>query len=210
MTAGDRGTGLARAEGVDPAGLGPYGILAGQPADEIERRLAAALATTPGVTGVSNHMGSRATADTLNMDRLLAGLRARDLFFLDSLTTPRSAAAAAAARQGVTLLRNRLFLDEGRPGADVVRSRLRELADVARRSGAAIGIGHPHPETAAVLAEELPRLQREGVRLVTLSELQALRGIAGGPAPAAAEPASTTPPAAASAPPPAPASPPAR
>lgn len=198
------------AEGVDPAGLGPYGILAGQPADEIERRLAAALATTPGVTGVSNHMGSRATADTLTMDRLLAALRARDLFFLDSLTTPRSTAAAAAARQGVPLLRNRLFLDEGRPGADVVRSRLRELADVARRSGAAIGIGHPHPETAAVLAEELPRLQREGVRLVTLSELQALRGIAGGPAPAAAEPASTTPPAAASAPPPAPASPPAR
>lgn len=194
------------AEGVDPAGLGPYGILAGQPADEIERRLAAALATTPGVTGVSNHMGSRATADTLTMDRLLAALRARDLFFLDSLTTPRSAAAAAAARHGVPLLRNRLFLDEGRPGADVVRSRLRELADAARRSGAAVGIGHPHPETAAVLAEELPRLRREGVRLVTLSELLALRGIASGPAPASGAPASTAPPAAPSAPwtPPAP------
>lgn len=45
----------------------------------------------------------------------------------------------------------------------------------ARRTGFALGIGHPHPATADVLAREVPRLAAEGVRFVTVSEYLALK-----------------------------------
>jgi polysaccharide deacetylase 2 family uncharacterized protein YibQ len=126
------------------------------------------------VTGVNNHMGSRATADRETMRRLMRALSRRGLLFLDSLTTPHSVAYDEARKAGIDCLRCRLFLDEARPTADVVRQNLRKLERAARASGFAVGIGHPHPETLEALKSELPRLQAAGVRLVTVSELFAL------------------------------------
>jgi polysaccharide deacetylase 2 family uncharacterized protein YibQ len=41
----------------------------------------------------------------------------------------------------------------------------------AKEKGAAIAIGHPHPETLRALKEVLPRAEAEGVHLVYVSEL---------------------------------------
>ena len=41
----------------------------------------------------------------------------------------------------------------------------------ARRNGMALGIGHPYPETIAVLERQLPQLAFYGVTLVPVSEL---------------------------------------
>jgi uncharacterized protein len=128
---------------------------------------------------VSNHRGSAATADSSLMDAFMAVLAPRRLFFLDSVTTPRTVARPAAARHGVPCLSNRLFLDEGDPGPEEIARRLDQLAGEARRTGYAVGIGHLKRDTAAVLARELPRLREQGVRLVTLTELLALRGGSG-------------------------------
>jgi polysaccharide deacetylase 2 family uncharacterized protein YibQ len=157
---------------VDP---GPGAILVGMSEEEMRRLVEAALVRLPAATGVSNHMGSRATADPETMERLMAVLASRGLFFLDSLTSSRSVAARAARQAGLQALESRLFLDQPEGNARQVRRRLEQLVSVARRRGAAVGIAHPYPETVAVLAEELPRLDEEGVRLVTLSELLALQ-----------------------------------
>jgi hypothetical protein len=161
------------------AAAGPDELRVGLTTDEVARRLDEALGDVPGATGVSGHRGSRATADSTLMDALMGALAARRLPFLDSLTTPRSVVASAAVRHGVPCLANQLFIDEGEPDPDQIRQRLAQLERAARRDGAAIGIGHPRPATAAVLAAELPRLRAAGVRLVTLSELRALRNASG-------------------------------
>ena len=157
---------------IDP---GPGAILVGMSAGEITERIEAALAVLPGVTGVSSHMGSRATSDRATMERVMRVLARKGLFFLDSLTSPHSVAAEEAASAGIPALRSRIFLDQTETEPEQVRRYLARLVQAARSSGYAIGIGHPYPETAAVLCEELPRLQREGIRLVTLSELIALQ-----------------------------------
>jgi polysaccharide deacetylase 2 family uncharacterized protein YibQ len=154
---------------------GPGAIRVGMSAAEVAVAVEAALAGLPHVTGVNNHMGSRATADEATMARVMAVLAAKDLYFLDSLTTPRSVAAQAATRAGVAALRNRIFLDQAEPASDQIRRNLQQLIRSARSRGFAIGIGHPYAETLAVLRSELPRLQREGVRFVTLSEYLALQ-----------------------------------
>jgi polysaccharide deacetylase 2 family uncharacterized protein YibQ len=157
---------------VDP---GPGAVLVGMSEQEISDRVDAALAVLPGVTGVSSHMGSRATADRPTMARLMKVLARRRLYFLDSLTSPRSVAAEEADKAGLPALRSRIFLDQVQPDTAAIRHSLGVLVRAARTAGAAVGVGHPYPETLAVLERELPRLQALGVRLVTLSELLALQ-----------------------------------
>ncbi len=157
---------------VDP---GPDAVLVGMPRQGIAERLADALASLPNVRGVNNHMGSAATSDPATMDALMAELRARDLIFLDSLTSARSVAYDRARAAGVPAARNRIFLDADHQDHAKIRRRLARLVEAARSGGFAVGIGHPHPATLDVLRAELPRLRAEGVHLVTLSELLALQ-----------------------------------
>jgi len=157
---------------VDP---GAQALLVGMPRPAIAALLDRALAGLPGVRGVNNHMGSAATADEGTMRDLLAELKARDLVFLDSLTTAGSVAYTAARDAGLPAARNRVFLDHDRQDLDSIRRRLASLVESARASGFAVGIGHPHPETLQILREELPRWRAAGVSFVTLSELLALQ-----------------------------------
>jgi polysaccharide deacetylase 2 family uncharacterized protein YibQ len=48
---------------------------------------------------------------------------------------------------------------------------VRKLIEAARVHGTAVGIGHPHPETIAVLRELREELLASGVTLVPLSAL---------------------------------------
>ena len=154
---------------------GRLAIMKGMSRNEIEVVVEQALGSMPGVTGVNNHMGSAATADKKTMKDLMEVLRGRGLFFLDSKTTSRSVAAAAARSEGIPTLENRIFLDQKVTTADVVRRNLDLLVRAARSSAYAVGICHPYPETLAVLKAELPKYAEQGIRFVTLSELMALR-----------------------------------
>jgi hypothetical protein len=48
---------------------------------------------------------------------------------------------------------------------------LDELIKLAKRHGKAIAICHPHPVTAQVLAQEIPKLKERGVEVVRVSAL---------------------------------------
>ena len=125
----------------------------------------------PGISGVNNHQGSLATQDERLMKTVLAVLKKRNLFFFDSLTSPKSIAYNTAKEVGVGTARNDLFLDAGTDDPAVVVSRLERLMDIAKRNGHAIGIGHPNAWTLEALAECRTIADAAGVRLVMLSEL---------------------------------------
>jgi polysaccharide deacetylase 2 family uncharacterized protein YibQ len=149
--------------------------MVGMDEQAIGDRLDEALAALPTVTGVNNHMGSAATSDRPTMAALMQVLRGRDLLFIDSLTTSRSVAYAEAVKAGLPAAKNRIFLDYDSDNQVTIKANLEVLVQSARSSGFALGIGHPHRATAEVLAREIPRLVREGVRFVTVSEMLALR-----------------------------------
>lgn len=154
---------------------GPNALMVGMRKDAIAALVDAALGKLPNVTGLNNHMGSAATGDARTMHELMQVLAERDLFFVDSLTTSRSVAYDEARKAGLPALKNRIFLDYEHEDADRIAANLAALVRSARSTGFAVGIGHPHRQTAEVLARELPRLQKEGVRFVTISEMLALR-----------------------------------
>lgn len=142
----------------------------GMTREQVEAALAGMLETVPHAAGVNNHQGSRATADPALMEALMAALRERGLFFIDSRTTAATVAFDTAERWGVPAASRKVFLDDT-PEREAVLAQLELAARDALRDGSAIVIGHPHPATIAALAEGVPRLEARGIRLVFASDL---------------------------------------
>ena len=151
-------------------GPGPGVILRGQREEEIVETLARDLESVPGAVGVSNHMGSAATADPRVMRAVLSELAGRGLFFLDSRTTDATVAQKIARQLGVPSASRRVFLDDVAT-EEAVRASFGELVSRAKEEGTAIAVGHPYPATLAVLERELPLLEARGVRLVRVADL---------------------------------------
>jgi polysaccharide deacetylase 2 family uncharacterized protein YibQ len=138
-------------------------------AERFEAQFDAALERLPNVTGVNNHTGSLLTAHRQPMERLMAGIARRGLYFLDSRTTPHTVAESTAREHQVPTIRRDVFLDHVRSAAHLEAAFERSLA-IARRRGRAVVIAHPYPITVAFLSEKLASLP-EDVVLTTLSDL---------------------------------------
>ena len=154
---------------MDPA-TGPYAWHPEVALTELARRLDAALAKVPYAAGINNHMGSRMTAQRQPMAWLMGELQQRHLFFVDSRTSAATVAAAEAQRIGLANVSRDVFLDDVRT-TEAITAQLQEGVALARRQGSAVLIGHPYPQTLAVLEREMPRLRSQGIELITLQQM---------------------------------------
>lgn len=138
--------------------------------EEIQRIVAKAVTAVPGIIGVNNHQGSRATADRRVMRDTLGILKRQNLFFIDSRTNGQSIGADTARQMGVLSGENELFLDNSSDAAQI-KKQLSTAGDLALKYGAATVIGHARLTTATALREALPDLEKRGIRLVFVSKL---------------------------------------
>ena len=155
------------ANGEDP---GPHALRLGMTPEQLRQLTLAALRAVPGAVGVNNHMGSGLSADERSMKTILGVLAGRGLFFLDSRTSAQSVAYQVAIRAGVPAAERQVFLDSDTQ-PEAIREQFHRLLGLARTRGAAVAIGHPHPETLAVLAEEVPKARALGYEFVPVSYL---------------------------------------
>lgn len=148
---------------------GPGAVFTDMGAARVKRLLTANLAQLPAVVGINNHMGSAFTASAPGMAAVMQVLRAKGLFFLDSVTSAKSVAPEAARAAGVPLYRRAVFLDNVRT-VRAILGQIRLAERLAKKRGHAIAIGHPYGETLEALRlwfkEHDPR-----VNLVTLTRL---------------------------------------
>ena len=151
--------------------LGPGVLTLDMTKPRFKATLAHDLAAVPHVSGLNNHMGSLLTRHPGSMAWLMEAIvRRGDLFFVDSRTTSATVAEQLALEYGLPNTARNVFLDNV-PTPAAVRVQLQKLIAIAKRDGTALGIGHPYPGTVAVLADELGRLQQQGVRLLPVSRL---------------------------------------
>ncbi len=127
--------------------------------------------SVPGATGVNNHEGSALTENKEAMKFLMAELKARNLPFLDSLTSPGSVAYVTAKEFGLKAAKRDVFLDNEGNNPAYIRKQLDELLSLARKHGKAIGIGHPHAATLSELRKWLAQADHLGIELVPVSRL---------------------------------------
>ncbi|MBO8142326.1 MAG: divergent polysaccharide deacetylase family protein [Firmicutes bacterium] len=167
--------------------IGPGGIYTSMDDETIAGAVRSALAALPGVRGLNNHMGSRATSDPRVMGAVLGVLAERGLFYLDSFTSRATVGPDVAEAAGVPYAVNQVFLDHiNEP--DHIRRQIRRLVRLSLEQGAAVGIGHVRPQTYEALMDMLPEIRASGVRFVTVSQLLDLRAVQGAAAPAAGRP----------------------
>ena len=138
---------------------------------DIQRLVERYIQSMPGIEGVNNHQGSRATADRRVVDAVMEVIKAYDLYFLDSLTSSKSIAYNAAKDMGIASARNDGFLDADTEDPEVVERRIRQLVATAKERGTAIGIGHPRPWTLEALENTKVFLKNADVELVFLSDI---------------------------------------
>jgi hypothetical protein len=155
---------------VDP---GPGALLTGMTTDERIGLLKSHLNAVPHISGVNNHMGSKMSADSAQMNQILSIVKKNKLFYIDSLTAADSRSGSSARLFQVPFARRDVFLDHV-PEVEFIRGQLDRLVAVARKNGKAVGIGHPYPETYKVLTEKLPEIKNQ-VRLVPASEIVSAR-----------------------------------
>jgi len=137
--------------------------------EEIERIIREAYGKVPYAVGLNNHMGSAMTSSLFGMQKVMQSLARYNLYFLDSMTIGNSQAMRAAQGTGVKVIKRKVFLDDTQNEADI-RVQFNRAVQVARRSGWAIAIGHPHPSTVRVLQQMLPTLPGD-ITLVPASSL---------------------------------------
>jgi polysaccharide deacetylase 2 family uncharacterized protein YibQ len=149
---------------------GPGALLQGMSDEELRQKTEAALKAVPGVVGVNNHMGSLLSSEEGPMNAVLGVIAGRGLFFLDSRTSAESVGYKVALGLGIPAAERQVFLD-GDPSPEAIHAQFQRLLALARTRGAAIAIGHPHPETLAALAREIPKAKAEGFEFVPVSYL---------------------------------------
>jgi polysaccharide deacetylase 2 family uncharacterized protein YibQ len=159
--------------------LEPYGeksnlergtIMVDMPPQEVNDLLTKAMKSVPGLKGVSNHMGSRATEDRDFMKGIFRELKKRDLYFFDNLVTDKSVCKEVAEEVGLRLAERSVFLDNESHESYIERQ-LRRTARLAEKTGWAIGVGHDRSSTIRVLTKVIPQLEEAGYEFVYVSEL---------------------------------------
>ncbi len=162
------------------------------PADlkSVTALLEKAFAQIPGPVGLNNHQSYRGTMNRPMMAAFMKLLKPKGVYFLDSHVSPKSIAYDEARKAGIPAAVNGIFLDgthepKGRRAKDpkvlaeaVAKDKavcvhwLRYSAAQARKHGSAVAIGHHYFHgTYECLADEVPKLQAEGVEFVFASAL---------------------------------------
>ncbi len=148
---------------------GPGALLLSMSAAEIMHIVDNDFKEFPFVPGANNHMGSRFTENREKMAVVLESLKKRNLFFLDSLTTPQSVVPSLAKDLGVKYLQRNVFLDN-EIAEGPIRQQLEKLIRLAQTREFAVGSGHPYPLLLQVMREQLPSIKSR-VEIVSLSKL---------------------------------------
>ena len=157
--------------GLDP---GPGKVTTEMTDAQIDAQVEDDLSQVPLARGVNNHEGSKGSADPRVM-RDVIGVLAKhgNLFFVDSRTSAASVGEQTAQASGVPSAARDVFLDN-QASVAYTEEQLRAAAEIAKRSGSAIAIGHPRATTLEAVRALIPELQASGIQFVLAQDLVAV------------------------------------
>ena len=154
--------------------IGPRGITCDLDNESIKTVVYDGLREIKYAVGINNHMGSKATQDKRVMRDILGVAKEKNLFFVDSKTSPNSVVSEIANELNVPCFSRDIFLD-GTKDTNHIKKQILKLSDIALKKGYAIGIGHVGIEggkpTAKAIEETYPLLVKKGLRFITVKQL---------------------------------------
>lgn len=139
---------------------------------EIVFQLNKDLAAVPYVVGVNNHMGSKFMDDEEKLRLVFEVLKKKNMFFVDSRTTPDSKAYPASQKTGLPFASRKIFLDNNHNYKDIYKI-INQIAGDTQAGDVSpiIIIGHPHPETIRAIRDGVRIFREKGINIVPVSQL---------------------------------------
>ena len=137
---------------------------------EVRAHLETALRALPGIRGINNHRGSAASVNPKLMDWVMAVLKEKGLFMVDSRTHHDSIIPEVARRHGVPCLAKNEFIDS-EAGEVAARRHLDYLLTRAKQSGYALGIGHVYHRPALLALNRFMNEHAGEVEFVGINRL---------------------------------------
>jgi hypothetical protein len=138
----------------------------GQIMDAVDKDLDA----IPHLSGVNNHMGSKFMEDEAKLNIVFRELKKRNLFFVDSRTTPLSKGPEIARKLGLRFVSRKIFIDNDHDYMTIFRNLTTRIdREFDHKSEAVVMIGHPHMNTIRALKEAIPVLKARGIDIVPVS-----------------------------------------
>ncbi|HET6460385.1 MAG TPA: divergent polysaccharide deacetylase family protein [Syntrophales bacterium] len=136
--------------------------------DEVDKDLSA----IPHLSGVNNHMGSKFMENEAKLAVVFRQIKERNLFFVDSRTTPLSQGPAIARKLGLRFISRNIFIDNDNDYITIFRNLTNRIdREFDLKSESVVMIGHPHQKTIQALREAIPVLQSRGIDIVPVSTL---------------------------------------
>jgi polysaccharide deacetylase 2 family uncharacterized protein YibQ len=136
--------------------------------DEVDKDLSA----IPHLSGVNNHMGSKFMENEAKLEVVFRQIKERNLFFVDSRTTPLSQGPAIARKLGLRFVSRNIFIDNDNDYITIFRNLTNRIdREFDLKSESVVMIGHPHQKTIQALREAIPVLQSRGIDIVPVSTL---------------------------------------
>ncbi len=149
---------------------GNNALLLGQTESETRALIQSYMDAVPGAVGSNNHMGSRYTEEAGPMRVVLAELKKRRHFFIDSRTIGSSVGFAEARKMGMRTATRNIFLDNNED-VPYIRQQIRKMVRLAGTNREIIAICHPYKETLEALRLESEWLNSQPVDFVTASDI---------------------------------------
>lgn len=150
--------------------IGSGGIFVSMPSLVVEKILSENISNIPYVKGVNNHMGSYATTKPPVMRAMMNVLKAKKLYFVDSLTSGSSKGYSIALEMGVKALKRDIFIDTV-DGYDYAVKQLRQLKRIAKNKPVSVAIGHCRLHTINALKKILPEFEKDDIQVSKVSEV---------------------------------------
>jgi len=117
---------------------------------------------------INNHTGSKFTADERAMRDLISILNDKKIHFIDSRTTAKTKAPKLMKEFGQRYIARDVFLDHKHDKA-YIKKQIKRAIKIAKKTGWAVAICHPHKNTLQALAESKKLLQ--SVELVYINKI---------------------------------------
>jgi hypothetical protein len=138
--------------------------------DELIARIKKVFDQVPFVSGWNNHQGSRATSDHRTMEIVMRELSKthKNLYFIDSMTSPQTSAFSMARRYGIrSATRNFDFLDNKKDKKSIKHKISQLLRRSLRTSQPVVAILHETKVSASSLKEMLPDFKKHEIELLS-------------------------------------------
>ena len=138
-----------------------YKLLTSMTSELLENKLIQAFESLPEAIGMNNHQGSKATSDSKTMTVLASVLKDRGKYFIDSRTSSLTIGEKTMISFGVPTARRNIFLDNNND-SDKIEEQMNKLANLAKKNGVAVGLGHARKNTLFVIEKVVPDLLDKG------------------------------------------------